>query len=215
MEVVTIPKHYHGEDVPDITTKGKVILNPGLTILIGCNGSGKTTLISMIKEHCDEKDIPYISYDNYSMGGHTAKRTYLDLGDMESLATAAMSSEGEEIMVNLGNFASKMGRFVNKHVALKTKELFIFIDGLGSGMSLDCLRDVKKSLFSLVLDNCADSGIQLYLIVSTNMYELAKDERCLDVSTMLYHEPKCYEDYETLVLNTRRIKDFRYNYVGD
>ena len=42
--------------------KENIIINPGLTVLVGCNGSGKTTLIQQLKGLLDKEKITYTSF---------------------------------------------------------------------------------------------------------------------------------------------------------
>ena len=87
---------------------------PGVTVLIGCNGCGKTSLIYQIKRQLEKEDIPFVHYDNLHHGGSNARQKAGFYGDVEFMATSMCSSEGENIVLNMGNVAREMGTLTRK-----------------------------------------------------------------------------------------------------
>jgi hypothetical protein len=114
------------------------------------------------------------------------------------------SSEGENIDMNIGNFAQKVGEFQRKHP--DAKELFIFLDAVDSGFSIDNIVELKK-FFSCILKYRDDTDI--YIVVSANEYELARGENCYDVLRCRYVKFSSYERYRRFILQTREAKDKR------
>ena len=189
----------------DIYKKNYITLKPGITILVGCNGMGKTTLIQQLKHKLENNNIPVISFDNLHDGGSRAREKAGFYGDVDFLATSIQSSEGENINMNLGRFASQIGRFVREN--RDKTELWIFLDAVDSGLSVDNIVDLKELLFKTILNDVSDSDV--YIIASANEYELARDENCFDVYTGNYITFKNYEEYRSFIIKTRMIKDKR------
>lgn len=189
-----------------IYKKSEIEINPGVTILTGCNGSGKTTLLRMIKETLQSSKIPVMHYSNEHEGGATAISERLLMDDINIVATLMQSSEGEQIYINLGNTASKIARFVQN--CKEKKELWILLDSVDSGLSIDNIIEIKEYLFKTILDDTKDKDV--FIICSANSYELCKDNSCFDVYSGEYIEFKNYEDYRNYILDSRKQKDNRF-----
>lgn len=188
----------------NIYQKGTITLNPGVTVLVGCNGIGKTTLIRQLKDKLKKEKIPVISFDNLHDGGHHARSSATFYNDWSFVAASMQSSEGENIYLNIGNFAGKLRHFQEKH--LGAEELWIFLDAVDSGLSVDNIVELKD-FFRLILDNRGNT--EIYIIVSANEYELARGEACYDVLRCKYTKFSSYERYRGFILKTREIKNAR------
>ena len=210
--------------------KKSITFYPGLTVLVGCNGIGKTTLLHNIADNLKENKIPFVTYDNLKDGGENAKGRAGFEGDYSFLATAAFSSEGENIVMNLGVLASKLRNFIvtgeyktyySKFVKLfkdeneededeiTTNERWILLDAIDSGFSVDNICEVKELFFSAIFEDAKNMGKEVYIIVSANEYELANGENCLDVVNGKYVKFKNYDEYKELILKSREEKDKR------
>ena len=205
--IIKIAKDYWDEGF-DLFPKDELDLQPGITVLVGCNGSGKSTLLSQIRHHCMESGIPYKGYDNLSDGGSNSKQAAGYLGNMDLLANLVCSSEGEEMMMNISNFAGSVGNFIHNKLDAKVihKEFFIIFDATDSGLSIDNIIEFKK-FCKLVIDDCSTKDV--YIIVTANGFEMARGSRCLDVTTFEYVDFKDYEEYRNFVIETRNKKDER------
>lgn len=181
-------------------------IKPGFTALVGCNGLGKTTLIKQLQALLDDEDMKYISYNNLHDGGHNARQRAHDRGDFTFLATAAFSSEGENIMMNLGRFAGAIKRFEKDNPDLK--EIWIFFDAIDSGFSIDNMVDAKN-LFDTIIKHNADRGVTAYIIVAANSYEMARESNCFDVLNCRYVKFADYDEYRNFIMKTREEKDAR------
>lgn len=191
-----------------IYNKSSVEIKDGLTVLCGCNGCGKTTLLHQIKNALAKENIPFLNFDNLLDGGNNSVSESLWYGDMSFVAQAVCSSEGENVNMNIGKFAQKMGAFVRKNQT--EKEIFFLMDAVDSGLSIDNVIDTKKFLFNFVIDDCRSKGISVYIIVSANEYELARSEQCLDTLNLKYIEFSDYEAFRNYVIKTRKAKNQRY-----
>lgn len=185
-----------------------ITINPGLTILTGCNGTGKTTLLNHIKYELDKENIPVYSYNNVHEGGSHSVSAAGFYGNINLLASLLCSSEGEKINHNICQTASKLGAFVKKNQ--KSPELWILFDAIDSGYSIDNIAETKRDLFGIILEDCKKRGIEVYIVVSANSYEMACGEQCLDVYSGKYMTFESYDAYRSYILKTRERKEKRY-----
>lgn len=200
------------DDKKPLYRRKNIEFKVGVTVLVGCNGSGKTTLLRQLARKLDNKDLLYVKYNNLTDGGSNARSKAIHYGNMEFLAASMCSSEGENIAMNLGNVARQIRQLSNTCHKHNLKQLFVLIDGIDSGMSIDTIEDVKKYLFIPVLEDNDD--LEVYIIVSANDYTMAKDEQCFDVYTGNYRTFKDYDDYRNFIIKSKERKDKRYGYEG-
>lgn len=187
----------------DIFEKDTISISPGVTVLVGCNGAGKSTLMMQLRDRLTEQKIRFLAYDNLRDGGDKATSWAGFCGDFSKMATMIQSSEGENIVINLGNFAGRIGDFVKN---TDQQEIWIFFDALDSGMSIDNIVEVK-SFFEFVQKN--DPEKTFYFIVSANEYEMARGENCFSVRDGEYVTFDDYEGFRSFILSSREAKDNR------
>lgn len=189
-----------------VYTKKEVTFESGVTVLVGCNGSGKSTLIRTLHTQLEREKTPTLRFDNLHEGGAAARSKAFFYGDIEWGATAFSSSEGENILLNMGQYARQIGSLCRKTSA--GQEVWLFFDAVDSGLSVDGVVELKEDLFSLVLEMNPDKDI--YIVIAANEYELARGERCLDVTTLSHLTFPDYEAYRKFILASRKKKDKRY-----
>ena len=190
--------------------KANIELQPGVTVLVGCNGSGKSTLIQLMTEQLNKEDIKFINFDNHHDGGSHSFSKAGFLGNYELLAGLFQSSEGEQIIINLEEHAKAAGNYTRRiKTENKQTEAWYFFDAIDSGLSIDNIEDVKTYLFDTIMEN--NNGLDTYIIVSANSYEVANRENCFDVIGGKYINFENYEDYKKFILQTKELKDKRYN----
>ena len=207
-------------------------INSGLTVLVGCNGAGKTTLIKNIEDKLKEQNIPYHEYDNLQDGGYSTVSSllagYSEYGcdDIGLGALLFSSSEGESIKINVGRDSTlykefiETGYFKDKlHAWSKifkdtTEEQIadnrrvLLFDATDSGMSIDAVCELKSFLKSFIT-YAEEQRIELYIIISANEYELARNESCFDVIEGKYITFKDYDEYRNFIISSRQKKDKR------
>lgn len=186
--------------------KMHVTFEPGLTVLIGCNGCGKSSLIRQV-QHIVRHDLklPCISYDNVHEGGAASINKAMFKGDMGFVSLGFISSEGEQIALNLQQIAMQIGSMFKKYT--DEKEFWIFLDGIDSGLSIDAIEDLKRGLFDTIFNTYPDK--EVYIIASANEYELARGEQCFDTVECRYVNIKSYTRYRNIILKSREYKDNR------
>lgn len=189
----------HIDDWFDIHNGFDLNLKPGYIPLIGPNGAGKSTLLRQLEEaFADNKDFKIFSYNNYFEGGCYARQNQLqERGNIPLLAQLATSSEGEQIAINFGQGCKRLGQIVAECKS-EGKKLLVLIDAIDSGASIDRLKDYI-SLFDMVTNDCKKSGLDCYILVSVNSYELVKDRVCKDVRTGKDVTFESYEDYSNYI----------------
>lgn len=176
-------------------------LKPGYTALVGPNGSGKTTLLHQIKEYATSKNIPVIHYSNIENGGNHARQNYLFRGFADKLCASVCCSEGQEIWYHFSQIVKKLGCAVRKAKDENTK-LFILLDGLDSGLSINMERELL-GFFNLIekdigLTSDRKANPEVYIIAAVNSYELAT-RYCIDVRTGKSITFKNYNDYAKFI----------------
>lgn len=209
------------------TTKPTSIeLETGISVLVGCNGAGKTTLLLNIKEEMKKQNIPCNLYDNLKDGGSNSLSEAFYIGDMETGLDLWTSSEGEAIKINFGRSSSKIRRFLQDGFydtrSNRLAELFnkdkekkeignqrvLLFDAVDSGLSVDSIVEIK-SVFELILEDAKKLGVEVYIIISANEYELARNSNCFDVNEGKYIRFNDYEDYRKFIIKSRAKKEKR------
>ena len=195
-------KDYYDEGV-ELFNKTEIEFNPGLTVLVGCNGAGKSTLINHLRYNLSLNDIPHLKYDNLVNGGNIAREDAMKIGDMKKVILLSTSSEGENILINFGDFIEKVGRKVKWCIENNEKELWILCDAVDSGFSIDNIIQFK-SVCSLILKDA--KNLDVYIIAAANSYEMANSENCLDVYNGKYRTFKSYNTYKNFILKSAEVK---------
>ena len=213
-------------DKTDLFKKDCISIDEGLTVLVGANGTGKTTLLHCLSESLEKDNIPVASFNNLYDGGRYNIDYFLDKENFEMASLSATSSEGENIMVSLGEFCAKLKRFIEKgqfnkyhtfpsknDTVSKSNERWMLIDATDSGLSIDNIVELKK-LFYFILEDSKQKGISLFIIVSANEYEMANQESCFDVRKGEYIHFASYEEYKDFILESREEKERRIKNEG-
>ena len=96
----------------------------------------------------------------------------------------------------------------NEEEKITSNERWILLDAMDSGYSIDNVIDMKD-FFQLVIDDTKRHGKELYIIVSSNEYELAHESNCFNVMEGRYISFNNYDEYKKFILKTREKKDKR------
>lgn len=198
----TLVKDYYGLGF-DIYKKKTIAINSGVTVLVGCNGIGKTTFLKQITNTLKKENVQYIEFDNFHDGGGRARANAGHCGDIDFLAMSMISSEGENIVMNLDRIAGGIGNFVKNNP--NNKDLWIILDAIDSGLSVDNVVGIKE-LFKTILEDKRNKDREIYIIVSANEYEMAREEQCFDVCNGKYIKFKDYEEYRNFILESKEWK---------
>lgn len=203
-------------DVPVFARKN-IELETGINILVGCNGSGKSTLIHQLKDLARKSKQCVIDFDNLVHGGRNAKEALLKFGNAESFFESAISSEGENIYLNLSKvFGSIKSRIQKQEINMmkKFKEIWIFLDAIDSGLDICGAIDIKQAL-NTVYNDLSEKGYDVFILVSANTYELVKDSNCFDVRAGKYITFSDYESYRKFIINSNKKKLERYKKINE
>lgn len=172
---------------------------PGLTVLCGCNGYGKTTLLRCIETELTKNKTPFFKYDDRH-DGETIIGRKLNF-DIAYLATHVCSSEGERIVMHMNETVNAIGSAIRK---AEGKEFWILLDTIDSGLSINNIVEFKD-FFRFLLEHESDK--EIYIVVSSNTYEMCNGERCRDCYTGKDIQFKNYDEYREFILNTSKIKE--------
>ena len=194
------------------------VFAPGVTTLVGCNGVGKTTLLANIREELEKRGTPYISFDNLGEeGGEGGARNffsavlggYADVPKDEALGllgASLASSEGEKIVTALGRFASRVRKLTDS--CSGRGEAWLLFDALDSGLSADMIEDVKKYVLAPI-NTLNTQDLAVYVILSSNSYEMSEGTKCFSVEKMKYIPVNSYAAFKKAVLSSRTYKEKR------
>ena len=212
-----------------VTQPKEIELHEGLTVLVGCNGAGKSTLLRNISEHCKKQNVPYFFYDNLHSGGSNALADAMH-SDFAAFVGLFSSSEGEAIKANLARKSSYFQNFIQTGIiddrqyqflkAMKslsddkydevTSDVRVFLfDAIDSGMSVDAVVEVKE-MFNQIVEDCQKAKKKVYILISANEYELARECDCFDVNVGKYLRFADYMDYRKFICRSRLQKEKRY-----
>lgn len=227
---IILEPDYYGEG-EKLYKKKSVTFEEGVTVLVGCNGIGKTTLLHQIKDNLRKNKIPYMEYDNLHDGGSNARAQAGFEENFAFLATSMCASEGENIIMNIGQFAGKLRNFIltgknenhyhrliesfqaltdeNKKEEHIPDERWILLDAVDSGLSVDNIVELKEYLFNTILND--DHGKKVYIVVSANEYEMARGENCINVYECKNIKFNDYEEYRKCILESKKYKEKRLN----
>ena len=201
------------DDKVNLFNKATFEFRQGLNVLVGCNGSGKSTVIKLLKDYLMRNDVLYLDFDNLTDGGGTAMNRALYYSKLDLLSMLYMSSEGENIHTNIGNFIAMIRRKVKE--SDNNNEFWLLLDAIDSGLSIDNILDIKDGL-QYVCDKLHEEfGTTTYIVVSANSYELASGCHCIDVRTSKTVKFNSYEEYKKFILNSNEYKLKRYSKINN
>lgn len=201
-----IQKDYYEENEVIFRTN-QFIFHPGVTILIGCNGAGKTTLLKELDRQLgrDNKATKFLRYDQE----RERKNSLMEYGNVspQRFMSWVTCSEGEQIRIRLEDFAMELGQMERTH---PDEDLYILVDGLDSGFSIDNIVDLRQQLFRFLIDRFQSMPNDIYIICSANSYEMAAGYDCVNAISGEHENFNNYERYKELIMKTREWKDERY-----
>ena len=186
--------------------KKKIQLRPGLTSVIGCNGIGKSTLFANIKNELGGKGVPFIMFDNLgTKGGQGSVYTLLsaavggfkgevadDYANLDYALSVWSSSEGERIAAAMERFKhdiiDKMFEYADYG------EFWILLDALDSGLSVDMIEIIRENMLRPLLSGGPD-GMEIYILISSNSYELSENTDCFSLARCKYVNIRNYQSF--------------------
>ncbi len=190
-----------------------VVIKPNeINCLVGCNGAGKSTIYTLIKENLGINRYPFVSYDNLKDGGHNAMDEVSFLEDFEALAGRMTSSEGENINMNVFSYLGLVAKIIKGEITRDnhfkkyrdTDHIFLLLDAVDSGFSIDNLDNLKSILTDLI-HKANEAGKNLYIIAAANSFELVRNARAWKVQeSKEEYFGTDYEAYRKYIIKTRQ-----------
>ena len=136
-----------------------------LTILLGPNGTGKSTSIRLMREELKHnKDVKVL---NYSTSRDDIVATTGEWNMSAERLFYAFTSEGERMEASFFQWVSEN---LSKQDLKDKRAIYILIDELDSGLSVDKLSEHAYAIISLLTKLLSKK--KAYVIVTGNSYEL-------------------------------------------
>lgn len=203
------PKYAKRESMPV-----KYIINSDITMLIGPNGSGKTTALSQIRslfstqedlvkkwDQIDKNDIIRNLYSSYLYDNvyeeTFTKSTWGATDHLDRVAETFENSEGQNMYDYLYYKMNEIGQAVTRAIKNNKKGIFLLFDGLDSGLSLDVINIIRKSVLEFIIETEKKrSNLEVYIICSANSYEFCNNYDCIDVTNQKHITFTNYNDWD-------------------
>lgn len=223
-----IHKNYYG-DTPIFKSTSLTIPKNSVYVLCGCNGYGKSTLLEQIRNklYKDYDDLEQVLtnrlYQLFHKDDGTIKKggficfdkdTRISLNENDffiSYANTLSLSNGEGLISKFGGVLGLLKKWITDN---NGKSLFLLLDDLDSGTSIDSLHEIK-SVIELVINDCIENKVDYYVIIPANSYELTYFDHikvtCIDSVDFRELVFNDYQDYKKYVLETSAEKDKRFS----
>lgn len=174
----------------------------GITVFVGCNGAGKTTLIRYLTQTLDRNLIEFYEWSDTKDGRSKGMSRASFYDDLSGLAARMVSSEGENIIINVIDLIKNINQFIKES---EQKNIYIFLDGIDSGLSVDKIINIKEDFLHFIQEVYKDKNF--FIFVTANQFELARGEKCFDTKSGKFIEFKTYESFKKFVLKSNAIKE--------
>ena len=199
---IDIPRNPYDFKDEELYSGSSIDIKDGINVLIGPNGSGKSTMIILLKEYLRKRNIKYFSHDSDALS-RTAKETALATGKIKLLNVLACSSEGQQVITNIGEALGKLKRYCEE----QESNLWVFFDAADSGLSIDMIEQFMGVMRYLIRDY-GHKGLKI--VISANNYEMTKNVRCINIKTFREITFKSYEDFYNFIVEFNK-KDKKYS----
>ena len=193
--------------------KKKILkLKPGVTNLIGCNGYGKSTLLHTIKRWAEQNNIPVFHWNDRIDGQQYLQKNALREGgkkNTEIVMSLMLSSEGESIEIAFDYMADRIFKVLNEALLAQQKDVILLFDAIDSGSSINTIRSFKN-IFNILIDRTKEKNTNLYIITTSNTYEMTIETNNLDTCKLTYIPGfSSYEAFSDFIMKTFEIKQSR------
>lgn len=168
-----------------------------LSVLVGRNGYGKTSFIRSLERYGEEHGFRVLAWNDNDDGRGEARKRFLSVGDIESLAMVSFHSEGQTLLNAFSVlFVDRAGRLAR--TAKKGDKLLLLADQVDSGLDICRIDDIKDFLKNVMIPDMVSKGLEVYCVLTANSFEMAVGEDCVDPRTgkhMVFNDLDSYRDY--------------------
>jgi len=136
--------------------------------------------------------LGFISYDSHADDHTNTMSSTLVNKNLSLFALRGESSEGQNNLYSLMELFNNAQAIAKEHQNLK--QLIIFVDGIDSGLSVDMIDLITRTL-NIKMKQVEDKNpnLEVAMIFTTNNYEMIRGLEAIDPITF---EPIQYENYE-------------------
>lgn len=222
-------KNYYAENDKLYKADKIELLENNIYVFTGCNGIGKSTLIfqitedrstalkhfaynllndyngynSFVNHFTDDKpnndsDVYYLSINKKSNAQGINPNPFFKISKQ-------FKSSGEQLIHDMLPCLEIVDKELKR---LKNKTLYLFLDDLDVGTSLDVILE-EKLVIKRFIKTLEENNTKYIICIAANNYELTKLGKCIDCITLKPIEFKDYDDYVKYVVSTRKYKDVR------
>lgn len=140
----------------------------------------------------DRATIGFISYDSHADDHTNSISASLVNNNMRQLLLRQESSEGENNLISLADLFDNAQAVANENPNLE--HLIIFVDGIDSGLSVDKIDFIVRSLdLKIKQVESQNPDLNVALVFTANHYEMVRNLPTVDPITF---ETVNYNDYE-------------------
>lgn len=144
------------------------------------------------KDTNDAATIGFMAYDSHADDHSNSISSALANDNFMLFALRKESSEGENNLYSLAELFNNAGAVAKEHPNLE--QLVIFVDGIDSGLSVDMLDLIVRTLdIKIQQVESLNPDLEVAMVFTTNNYEMTRNLPTFDPTSF---EPVSYDSYE-------------------
>lgn len=144
------------------------------------------------KDTNDAATIGFMAYDSHADDHSNSISSALANDNFMLFALRKESSEGENNLYSLAELFNNAGAVAKEHPNLE--QLVIFVDGIDSGLSVDMLDLIVRTLdIKIKQVESLNPDLEVAMVFTTNNYEMTRNLPTFDPTSF---EPVSYDSYE-------------------
>lgn len=144
------------------------------------------------KDTDDTATIGFMAYDSHADDHSNAISSALTNQNLTLFTLRQESSEGENNLYSLTELFDNAGAVAKEYPNLE--QLVIFVDGIDSGLSVDMLDLIVRTLdIKIQQVESLNPNLEVAIVFTTNNYEMTRSLPTFDTTTF---EPVSYDSYE-------------------
>lgn len=157
------------------------------------------------KDTDDAATIGFMAYDSHADDHSNSISSALANDNFMLFALHNESSEGENNLYSLAELFNNAGAVAKEHPNLE--QLVIFVDGIDSGLSVDMLDLIVRTLdIKIKQVESLNPDLEVAMVFTTNNYEMTRNLPTFDPTSFKPVSYDSYEDFRTDMLAKSTLK---------